>query len=95
MQTSDVTDLPFDDRFGMLVDAEVAARDSRQLQGRLRAAQLRQSACIEDLDFEHLKKIVLVEGGRPENGRGQADFADMFFDFPLALPDGDALSQEG
>jgi DNA replication protein DnaC len=51
MQTPDVTDLSFDDRFGMLVDAEVAARDNRQLQERLRSAQLRQTACIEDLDF--------------------------------------------
>jgi DNA replication protein DnaC len=51
MQTPDVIDLAFDDRFGMLVDAEVAARDSRRLQGRLRTAQLRQTACIEDLDF--------------------------------------------
>lgn len=51
MQMPDATDLPFDDRFGMLVDAEVAARDSKRLQHRLKAAQLRQSACIEDLDF--------------------------------------------
>lgn len=51
MQTPEATELPFDDRFGMLVDAEVASRDSRRLQGRLRTAQLRQSACIEDLDF--------------------------------------------
>jgi DNA replication protein DnaC len=51
MQTPEVTELPFDDRFGMLVDAEVATQDSLRLQGRLKTAQLRQSACIEDLDF--------------------------------------------
>jgi DNA replication protein DnaC len=51
MQTPDVTELPFDDRFGMLVDAEITTRDNRRLQGRLRTAQLRQSACIEDLNF--------------------------------------------
>lgn len=51
MQTPEANSLPFDDRFGMLVDAEVTARDNRRLQGRLRAAKLRQAACIEDLDF--------------------------------------------
>jgi len=51
MQTPDAMDLPFDDRFGMLVDAEVAVRDTRRLQGRLRSANLRQAAAIEDLDF--------------------------------------------
>ena len=51
MQTPEVTELPFDDRFGMLVDAEVTTRDNRLLKGRLKTAQLRQSACIEDVDF--------------------------------------------
>ncbi len=51
MQTPEADALTFDDRFGMLVDAEVTTRDNRRLQGRLRAAQLRQSAAIEDLDF--------------------------------------------
>jgi DNA replication protein DnaC len=51
MQTPEATELPFDDRFGMLVDAEMTTRDNRRLQGRLRTAQLRQSSCIEDLDF--------------------------------------------
>src|SRR5208283_6201495 len=51
MQTPEALDMPFDDRFGLLVDAELASRDNRRLQGRLRAARLRQSASIEDLDF--------------------------------------------
>lgn len=51
MQTPEALDMPFDDRFGMLVDAEVVSRDNSSLQARLRAARLRQSASIEDLDF--------------------------------------------
>jgi DNA replication protein DnaC len=51
MQMPDVQELPFDDRFGLLVDAELSTRDNRNLQRRLNSAQLRQSACIEDLDF--------------------------------------------
>jgi DNA replication protein DnaC len=57
MQMPDVTQLPFDDRFGMLVDAEVASRDNRHLQGRLKTAQLRQSACLEDLDFRSARGL--------------------------------------
>ncbi len=51
MQMPDVNELTFDDRFGVIVDAEVAARNNSQLQSRLKAAKLRQAACIEDLDF--------------------------------------------
>lgn len=50
-QMPDVQELPFDDRFGMIVDAEVSSRENRSLQSRLSKARLRQSACIEDLDF--------------------------------------------
>lgn len=51
LQTPDSQGLPFDDRFGMIVDAEVTSRDNRGLQSRLSKAKLRQSACIEDFDF--------------------------------------------
>lgn len=57
MQTPEVSELPFDDRFGMLVDAEVAARDTHLLRDRLKAAQLRQSAAIEDLDFKSARGL--------------------------------------
>ena len=51
MQTPDTLELPFDDRLGILVDAEMIRRENSRLQGRLRASQLKQSVCIEDLDF--------------------------------------------
>lgn len=45
-------DLGFDERLGMLIDAEFEAREQRGLQRRLREAKLRISgACIEDLDW--------------------------------------------
>jgi DNA replication protein DnaC len=52
MQSPEALSLPFDDRFGMLVDAELTSRDNKRLQGRLQAAKLKQSATIEDLDFK-------------------------------------------
>lgn len=49
-RTPKLSDLSFDERFGMLVDAEHLARDNRKLQRLLREADFRMSeACIEDV----------------------------------------------
>jgi hypothetical protein len=44
-------ELSFEERFGMLVDREAMDREAKRLATRLRAAKLRHSASIEDLDF--------------------------------------------
>lgn len=44
--------LSFDDRFGLLVDAEYVSKENASLRKRLKQANLRQSACIEDIDFQ-------------------------------------------
>ena len=47
-----MTDMPFEDRLGLLVDREWDARETRRLQRRLKAAQLKQgAACVENIDF--------------------------------------------
>jgi DNA replication protein DnaC len=51
-EMKDISDLSFQDRLGLLVDAEVLARGNTQLQSRLKTAKLRLSACIEDLDIK-------------------------------------------
>lgn len=52
-QRSDTADsLTFEERLGLLVDREQTERDNRRLTTRLRAARLRQSACVEDLDWK-------------------------------------------
>jgi DNA replication protein DnaC len=45
------TELCFEDRLGLLADAEGDARDSRRLANRLKAAKLRYPAAVEDIDF--------------------------------------------
>src|SRR4051812_35272491 len=46
-----VSSLTFDERFGLLVDAEYLARDNRRLGRLLKDAQLRiPGACIEDVE---------------------------------------------
>ena len=50
--------LSFDERLGMLVDAEQLARDNRVLTRRLKEAKLRLSqACLEDLDYSGRRKL--------------------------------------
>jgi energy-coupling factor transporter ATP-binding protein EcfA2 len=44
-------ELCFEDRLGLLADAEADARDSRRLANRLKAAKLRYPAAVEDIDF--------------------------------------------
>ncbi len=47
----EITSLSFDERFGLLVDAEALYRDNNKLTRLLRGAKLRiSSACVEDLD---------------------------------------------
>lgn len=52
METNDIQALAFEDRLGLLVDAELIARQNKQLQSRLKEARLRLSACMEDLDLK-------------------------------------------
>ena len=52
MEMKDIEEMNFTDRLGLLVDAELIARENKRLQSRLRNAKLRLSACIEDLDIK-------------------------------------------
>jgi DNA replication protein DnaC len=51
------TELSFEDRLGLLADAEAEARDSRRLARRLKDAKLRYPATIEDIDFRSPRGI--------------------------------------
>lgn len=57
LNSSDTQQLSFEDRLGLLVDREICARENRQLASRLKKAKLRQSACIEDVDFRHRRGL--------------------------------------
>ena len=46
------SELSFEERLGMLVDAEWTGRQQRKLSRRLKSAQLRYAASVEDLDFQ-------------------------------------------
>lgn len=50
-------DLPFEERFGLLVDREILIRDNRGLARRLRNAKLKQQATLEDIDYKHPRNL--------------------------------------
>ena len=50
-------ELAFEDRLGLLADAEADARDSRRLARRLKDAKLRYPTAIEDIDFRSPRGI--------------------------------------
>jgi DNA replication protein DnaC len=51
LQCPDMAQLCFEERFGLIVDYQMTDLDNRRMQNRLKAAKLRLSASIEDLDF--------------------------------------------
>jgi DNA replication protein DnaC len=50
-ETPAYAELPFEDRLGLLVDREATERENRRLERHLRAAKLRVTASVEDIDF--------------------------------------------
>jgi DNA replication protein DnaC len=58
------SDLSFDERLGLLVERQWLWKENRALVTRLKFAQLRQSACLEDIDYHHpraLKRAVVEQ----------------------------------
>lgn len=57
-QRPDVAALGFDERFGLLVDAEHTHRENKRLDRRLKEAKLRLGqACIEDIDYPPRREL--------------------------------------
>jgi DNA replication protein DnaC len=49
MELKEARELTFEERLGMLLDAEILDRDNKRTSSRLRTAKLRLAACMEDL----------------------------------------------
>jgi DNA replication protein DnaC len=49
--------LSFEDRFSMIVDREAVNRENKRLSRLLRAAKLRQHACVEDINYKHKRGL--------------------------------------
>lgn len=51
LQQSDIDDLSFDERLGLLVDRETIEKENSRLASRLKKAKLKQSASMENIDY--------------------------------------------
>jgi DNA replication protein DnaC len=56
-QLPDIERLSFLERLGLLLDREISERQNRRLTTRLRAAQLKQQASLEDLDLKTPRQL--------------------------------------
>lgn len=57
MKMDGLDDMGFEDRLGLLLDHEIAARETRRMKTRLSKARLRQDGSIEDIDFRHPRNL--------------------------------------
>lgn len=53
----EIGQLHFEERLGLLVDREMTERENRKLKTRLKNAKLKQSACMEDIDYRHARGL--------------------------------------
>ncbi len=52
-----VAQLSFEERLGLLVDYEWTSRQNKKLQRLLKNARLKINACLEDIDYQHPRKL--------------------------------------
>jgi DNA replication protein DnaC len=57
LENSDKDALSFAERFGLIVDREWSDRQQRRLSRRLQMAKLRETACLEDIDYHHPRNL--------------------------------------
>lgn len=57
LEQPDIQRLSFDERLALLVDRETTHRESRRQRRLLQLARLRQSACVEDIDYQHKRGL--------------------------------------
>lgn len=58
MDDVNMKEVPFEDRFGMLVDIEYTSRKNNRLKRLIKRAQFEQpDACVPDIDYKHGRKL--------------------------------------
>lgn len=74
-----MTDMPFEDRFGMLVDIEYTSRKNNRLKRLIRKAEFEQSdACIADIDYASGRKLNKALITRLASGEYLVEYRNIF-----------------
>ena len=55
--SSAMLDMSFDERLAILIEREWITRENKRLERRLKQAKLKDNACVEDIDYEHPRKL--------------------------------------
>lgn len=76
-QQADISQLAFEERLGLLIDSELAERESRQNTARLKRARLKQAATPEDVDFRHPRGLDRALFARLMTGRWVSDHQNV------------------
>lgn len=85
LSDSEISDLTFEDRLGLLVDREQISRANRQLKTRLTQAKLRQSACVEDIDYRSRRGLSKTVIRGLASGRWLADQLNVLITGPTGV----------
>jgi DNA replication protein DnaC len=84
-QHAEIGQLTFEERLGLLVDAELAERESRQNCARLKRAKLRQAATLEDIEFRHPRGLDRTLFARLMTGRWVVDHQNVLLCGPTGV----------
>ena len=87
--SSQSTALSFEERFGMLIDAEWSGREQRKLDQRLKSARLRHPASLEDIDFKahrglNRELVLAIHGAFLPERRRRTPAVNRFDEIPCA-----------
>lgn len=84
-QSSEISQLSFDERFGLIVDSEFAERESRQNAARLKRAKLKQAATPEDVDYRHRRGLDRALFARLMTGRWVSEHQNILICGPTGI----------
>jgi len=81
----EIGQLSFDERLGLIVDGELAERESRQNASRLKRAKLKQAATPEDVDYRHPRGLDRALFARLMTGRWVAEHQNILICGPTGV----------
>ena len=85
VQQAEINQLLFEDRLSLLIDSELAERESRQNAARLKRAKLKQPATPEDVDFRHPRGLDRTLFARLMTGRWVSEHQNVLICGPTGV----------
>jgi DNA replication protein DnaC len=77
--------LTFEERLGLLIDRELTEQENRRLETRLRQARLRQTACVENIDFTQARGLDKALIKKLSGGKWVAEHLNVLITGPCGV----------